>query len=218
MKKGSHIEITSDEIRDWLGEEQAGLPFDRFALHLNEVLRWNKRIPLVSRRTPRATLKKLLRRSVSLMDLLERSGALQRIGGRLSVVDVGTGGGFPGVVWKLSRPSLELAVVERSGSKADFLVRLKSVLGVEFDVIDRDVRDVASSGRYAHRFDIATAMAVAPPHKLYEPIHALLKTGGFFATIRGYGVKIIPETIRDRFKLHAALRVEDRVELLYRSL
>src|SRR5437868_13631906 len=68
---------------------------------------------------------------------------LDHIGGARRVVDVGSGGGLPGLVLKVARPELEVTLVEADQAKAAFLVQAAARLelgGVE--VLARRAEDV----------------------------------------------------------------------------
>src|SRR4051794_31418410 len=79
-----------------------------------------------------------------------------------TVVDLGSGGGLPGLVVAVRRPDLQLTLVERRASRADLLRRAVSTLelGGRVEVLAVDVRDVARDGR---TFDAVTARSFAAP-------------------------------------------------------
>src|SRR5205807_6648451 len=64
----------------------------------------------------------LVEDSLVLLDLLE---------GARSLVDVGSGGGLPGLPLKLARPELRLTLVEANRKKAAFLTHATAILGLE---------------------------------------------------------------------------------------
>lgn len=87
------------------------------------VLRWNRRIPLVSRRTPAESLDRLIFHS------LEGAGALPRE--IKTVLDIGSGAGLPGIPIALSRRELEVLLFERSVKKQLFLKEAVRALALE---------------------------------------------------------------------------------------
>jgi 16S rRNA (guanine527-N7)-methyltransferase len=108
--------------------------------------------------------------SLVLLDLLEEASRL---------VDVGSGGGLPGLALKLSRPELEVTLVESDQSKAAFLVQTAARLqlaGVE--VVARPAEEVGQDARYRETFDVAVARAVAPMPALVELCLPLVRVGG----------------------------------------
>jgi 16S rRNA (guanine527-N7)-methyltransferase len=113
-------------------------------------------------------------------DLVEDSLVLvDHLGDARSVVDVGSGGGLPGLPLKIVRPDLHLTLVEADQAKAAFLVQACARLGFgDVDVIARRAEEVGHDGRYRERFDVAVARAVAPMPVLAELCLPLVMVGG----------------------------------------
>ncbi len=104
---------------------------------------------------------------------------LDHLGAAHSVVDVGSGGGLPGLPLKIARPDLEVTLVEADESKAAFLVQACARLGLSgVDVVARRAEDVGQDPRYRERFDIAVARALAPMPVLVELSLPLVRVGG----------------------------------------
>jgi 16S rRNA (guanine527-N7)-methyltransferase len=118
--------------------------------------------------------------SGSAADLLEDSLVLlDHLGDAQSVVDVGSGGGLPGLPLKIARPNLALTLVEADQAKAAFLVQACARLGFgDVDVVARRAEDVGQDSRYRERFDAAVARAVAPLPVLVELCLPLVRVGG----------------------------------------
>lgn len=95
-----------------------------------------------------------------------------------NLVDLGSGGGLPGLVIACRRPDLDVVLVERRRSRADLLRRAATAL--EFagrvTVLDEDVSAVA--GRQPRFFDVATARSFAAPPVTARWAAALLRPGG----------------------------------------
>jgi 16S rRNA (guanine527-N7)-methyltransferase len=153
--------------------------------YLEELLKWNPQLGLFSKRDPERILTKLLRQSVALWDFTceARGGAPAR------AVDVGTGGGFPGLVWKLLAPALEVVLVERKARKADFLDRVAHRLGRPegLAVAAEDVTAFARHRSRAGAFDVAALMAVAPAPGVLQALDRVLTPGGAVVTVRPAG-------------------------------
>lgn len=78
------------------------------------------------------------------------------------LVDLGSGGGLPGLVIAFRRPGLAITLVERRRSRADLLQRAVRALHLaHVEVFSGDVRDLASV--QPHRFDAVTARSFAAP-------------------------------------------------------
>jgi 16S rRNA (guanine527-N7)-methyltransferase len=104
---------------------------------------------------------------------------LDFIGDATRVVDVGSGGGLPGLALKLARPDLQVTLVESDQSKAAFLVQAAARLGLsDVEVVGRPAEEVGRDPRYRESFDAAVARALAPMPVLAELCLPLVRVGG----------------------------------------
>jgi 16S rRNA (guanine527-N7)-methyltransferase len=95
------------------------------------------------------------------------------------VVDVGSGGGLPGLPLKIALPSLRITLVEADQAKAAFLVRACAALGLQdVEVVARRAEDVGRDPLYRDSFDVAVARALAPMPVLVELCLPLVRVGG----------------------------------------
>lgn len=97
--------------------------------------------------------------------------------GRL--VDVGSGGGLPGIVIAIARPDLEVTLVESTRKKADFLRTTTRSLDLDLEVINERAESLSGD------FDLATARAVAPLDRLIPWVMPLLRPGGRLFAVKG---------------------------------
>lgn len=104
---------------------------------------------------------------------------LEHLGDSAKVVDVGSGGGLPGLPLKIARPDLRITLIESDQAKAAFLVRACAALGLrDVEVLARRAEDVGRDPAYRESFDIALARALAPMPVLVELCLPLIKVGG----------------------------------------
>ncbi|MEO8743967.1 MAG: 16S rRNA (guanine(527)-N(7))-methyltransferase RsmG [Candidatus Dormiibacterota bacterium] len=104
---------------------------------------------------------------------------LDHLGDAGKVVDVGSGGGLPGLPLKIMRPVLSMTLVEADQAKAAFLVSACAKLGLkEVEVLARRAEEVGRDPRYREAFDVAVARALAPMPVLAELCLPLVKVGG----------------------------------------
>jgi 16S rRNA (guanine527-N7)-methyltransferase len=104
---------------------------------------------------------------------------LDHLGDARKVVDVGSGGGLPGLPLKIARPDLSLTLVEADQTKAAFLVRACAALGLrDVEVLAKRAEEVGQDPDYREAFDVAVARAVAPMPVLVELCLPLVKVGG----------------------------------------
>src|SRR5216683_7564198 len=113
-------------------------------------------------------------------DLIEDSLVLlDHLGEATSLVDVGSGGGLPGLPLKIARPGLSVTLVESDQAKAAFLIRACAALGLrEVEVVARRAEDVGRDPLYRETFDVAVARALAPMPVLAELCLPLVRVGG----------------------------------------
>jgi 16S rRNA (guanine527-N7)-methyltransferase len=104
---------------------------------------------------------------------------LDHLGEASRVVDVGSGGGLPGLPLKIARPDLSVTLVEADFDKAAFLVRACATLGLrDVEVVARRAEEVGQDPVYREVFDVAVARALAPMRVLAELCLPLVKVGG----------------------------------------
>src|SRR5712691_6850930 len=103
---------------------------------------------------------------------------LDHLGAGRRLVDVGSGGGLPGLALKIARPDLDVTLVEADQDKAAFLVQASARLELEVEVIARRAEDAGHDERYRERFDVAVARALAPMRTLVELCLPFVKVGG----------------------------------------
>lgn len=108
--------------------------------------------------------------------------------GPAELVDVGTGGGFPGFVIACVREDLNVTLVEATGKKARFLQETATRLGVRAQVVNGRIEELGRSV-LAESFDLATARAVAPLRTLVPWTLPALRPGGHLFAVKGEGWK-----------------------------
>lgn len=100
------------------------------------------------------------------------------------VLDIGSGGGLPGIVVALARPDLDVHLMEATGKKAEFLAETAAQLEVDVTVHHGRAEELAGSG-LAGTFDVVTARAVAPLERLVPWCAPYLKAGATIHAIKG---------------------------------
>jgi 16S rRNA (guanine527-N7)-methyltransferase len=113
-------------------------------------------------------------------DLIQDSLVLlDHLGSGHKLVDVGSGGGLPGLPLKIARPDLAVTLVEADQAKAAFLVQACAKLGLgDVEVLARRAEEVGHDPTYREAFDVAVARALAPMPVLAELCLPLVRVGG----------------------------------------
>ena len=102
------------------------------------------------------------------------------------LVDVGTGGGVPGVPLAIARPDAQVLLVESTKKKAAFLQSAVAALGLgNVTVSDVRAEDAGQSPKWRETFDVATARAVATLDWLAEWCLPLVAKGGKVLAMKG---------------------------------
>src|SRR5262245_5623002 len=112
---------------------------------------------------------------------------LDHLGGARSVVDVGSGGGMPGLPLKIARPELRVVLVEADRRKAAFLVHAAATLGLaDVEVVPERAETAGAAGSpLRESFDAAVCRALAPMPVLAELCLPLVRVGGRVLAMKG---------------------------------
>lgn len=102
-----------------------------------------------------------------------------------SVIDVGTGAGFPGVVLKIFRPDIELTLLDGLNKRLIFLNEVLSALGLSAHTVHMRAEEAGKAAAHREKYDLVTARAVAELRTLYEYCLPLCKVGGIFCSMKG---------------------------------
>lgn len=170
---------------------------DRLERLLTSLLRWNERINVVARCSPREAVDRHIHDGLALLRLLDAPEVLA-ISSRW--VDVGCGAGLPGLVLAAARPELELHLVEPIGKKIAFARRAKTELALDNVTIQSDRVEALEPGRHV----AAMSRATFAPERWAAIGNDLVGPGGLVLVMMGSGA---PQPLID-----AAWRT-DRCEL-----
>ncbi|MEN9735983.1 MAG: hypothetical protein RL129_693 [Actinomycetota bacterium] len=97
----------------------------------------------------------------------------------VSLIDIGSGAGLPGIVIALARPDLKVTLLEPLARRVEFLQGVASELGLDIQIIRGKAE--AQKGSY----DIVTGRAVAPLPKFVDLTWHLVKPGGSILAMKG---------------------------------
>lgn len=104
----------------------------------------------------------------------------------LSVIDVGTGAGFPGVVLKIAMPELKLTLLDSLNKRLNFLNEVSSALGLkDVNTVHGRAEDAGRDRKLREKHDISCARAVASLPVLCEYCLPFVKQGGAFLAMKG---------------------------------
>lgn len=118
-----------------------------------------------------------------------------------SLIDVGTGAGFPGLVLKIARPDLKVTLLDSLNKRINFLNAVLEKTGLECKTVHSRAEDGGRNPLYREKFDIATARAVAALPCLSEYCLPFVKKGGYFVALKGPGGSEEAESAANAIKL-----------------
>jgi 16S rRNA (guanine527-N7)-methyltransferase len=154
-------------------DDSAVLAFDRLADELRD---WNERVNLTAIVEPRAVEQRHFLDSLSCLLAMDDLLVAAPEG---PVIDVGSGGGFPGLPLKLARPSFHLALLESVHKKTRFLEHVVSTLNLsDVQVVTARAEIAARDPAHRERYLVAVARALAPLPTLVELCLPFVRSGG----------------------------------------
>lgn len=174
-----------------LSEQAAalGAPLDDSQLHqlarlVSMLLETNRQMNLTAVRDPDEAW------SRHVLDSLSLAPELAALPQGAAVVDVGAGGGFPGLVLAISRPDLRFVLVDATGKKVRYLARAAEALGLRHvRAVQGRAEELASGGKQAgehrERYAMAVCRALAPMPVLLELVSPFVQPGGRVLAIKG---------------------------------
>ena len=105
-----------------------------------------------------------------------------------SVIDVGTGAGFPGLPLKIANNSIKLTLLDSLNKRLNFLKEVCSSCDINCQLIHGRAEEVSRNKLHRERYDIAISRAVAPINILSEYLLPFVKPGGKMIALKGPNV------------------------------
>ena len=151
----------------------------QFAAYEALLMDWNSRINLTAVRDREGI------RIKHFLDSLSCVPVLGDMNGK-SLIDIGTGAGFPGIPLRIYYPELRLTLVDSVGKKADFCQLAAETLHLKGVKVLKDrSEELGSAKETREKFDTAAARAVAGLPVLCEYLLPLVKVGGIMLAMKG---------------------------------
>ena len=159
-----------------LDDKQAAL-FDTYS---NFLIEYNEKVNLTRITDPAEITEKHFVDSIAPL-------SMARLPGGASVIDVGTGAGFPGVPMKIARPDLRLTLLDSLQKRLEFLRQLSERLGLENALVHARAEQGGVDPALREHFDAAVSRAVARLPALCEYCLPYVRVGGVFFALKGPG-------------------------------
>ncbi len=175
------LEQLVDGLRS-LGYDITSTQLQMFELYRSELLRWNEYSNLTAITDPDQIETRHFLDSITPLQLLD---ALNSSDYRLTILDVGSGAGFPGIPLKLILPHSRLVMLEATGKKVAFLVHLVDLLHLDdTEVVQERAEVLAHSASHREHYSLVVARAVAPLRTLAEICLPFTSLGGLFVAFK----------------------------------
>jgi len=146
---------------------------EQFALHALELARWNRKMNLTAIREPSA---------VAIRHFLDSIVPVALIPSGAALLDIGSGGGFPGIPLKVLRPDLEVTLIDGIRKKVSFQKHVIRTLGLK-GIQALQTRAEALPGDSS--FDVVMTRALTDLAQFAGLALPLLSPGGLMIALKG---------------------------------
>ena len=153
-----------------VGSEEAG----QFSIHAGELIKWNSKINLTAITDPL---------EVAVKHFLDSLAPARIIPAGSSMLDIGSGGGFPGIPLKVILPSLSVTLLDSSRKKISFLKHVLRTLGLKG--INACQARVENLSENKELFDVVICRAFSSLDKFIESALPVLAENGIMIALKG---------------------------------
>ena len=152
-----------------------------FARHAATLIRWNQKMNLTSIVTPI---------DMAVKHYLDSIIPIPYIKSYTSLLDVGSGAGFPGIPLKIMLPSLQVILLEAKRKKVSFLRHVIQVLNLKHTLAEQARFEVLAHDPIKQdTFDVIVGRAFSSLERLVNEALPLLSTGGVIVALKGRKVE-----------------------------
>lgn len=153
----------------------------KFYSYMNGIIEWNDKINVTAITDEKMFIVKHFIDSLTVNRFLE---------GKNSVIDIGTGAGFPGIPLKILNPNIKITLIDSVNKKLNVIRDLSDKIGLEkLEIIHTRAEDLAIKKEYREQYDIATTRAVSNLSTIVEYMLPFVKIGGFAICMKGPNYK-----------------------------
>lgn len=154
---------------------------DAFLRYLRELQAWNRKINLTSI---------VEEKDIIIRHFLDSLTPVRLLSGVETLLDIGSGGGFPGLPLKLALPSLKVTLMDSVEKKVHFLRHMVRILGLKDVVaISGRVESPEVIYRFSGSFDCVTSRAFAELDAFVSLVTPYVRPGGMLLAIKGPAVE-----------------------------
>ncbi len=155
---------------------------NKFDIYAQLLVEWNEKMNLTAITEPKEIVFKHFVDSLLLLKVVDiPQGA--------TLIDVGTGAGFPSMPVKIAREDLRVTMLDSLQKRLTFLKEVNDSLELDCSFIHSRAEDGGKQKTLREKFDFATARAVANLRDLAEYCLPYVKVGGYFVSLKGPDVE-----------------------------
>ena len=160
-------------INDELTEDQ----LENFFKYMNLLLEWNEKINLTAITDVDDIILKHFIDSMTVLKYIEKDK---------SIIDVGTGAGFPGIPIAIMREDVKITLLDSLNKRINYLNEVCSELKINnIETIHGRAEEAGQNKKYREKYDIAVSRAVANMTTLSEYLIPFVKVGGICICMKG---------------------------------
>ena len=149
----------------------------QFYRYMNLLIEWNEKVNLTAITDPHEIILKHFIDSLTINEYIKQGA---------TVIDVGSGAGFPGIPLKICRQDIDVVLLDSLNKRVNFLNEVISNLDLQKVVaVHGRAEELARNKQYREKFDCATSRAVANMATLSEYLIPFLKIGGTAICMKG---------------------------------
>ena len=152
--------------------------YDKLEIYADFLVKYNENVNLTAITDGREIFVKHFLDSILLLKYVD-------IPSNSSIIDVGTGAGFPSVPMKIYRPDLKITLLDSLNKRINFLQQLCEMTQIDAEFIHGRAEDYGKESQYREKFDFSCARAVANLSVLSEYCIPFVKIGGYFLSMKG---------------------------------
>jgi 16S rRNA (guanine527-N7)-methyltransferase len=176
------LDKVQDIFQELLKEHQLELSAEQlhqFEIYYQELVTWNEKMNLTGITEREQVYVKHFYDSITLSFYMDMNQIL-------TMADIGSGAGFPGIPLKICYPHLKLTIIDSLNKRIQFLQNVVDQLGLQdVQLIHGRAEDIARKEQFRDTYDLVSARAVARMAVLNEFCLPFVKTGGIFAAMKG---------------------------------
>ena len=171
--------MITDTVKKWCVENNIPITdkqLAKFSLYADLLKEWNQKMNLTAITDDEG---------IAVKHFIDSITVLQSCDIRGSVIDIGTGAGFPGIPLKIMQPDISLTLLDSLNKRLVFLSEVCSKIEIDAEIVHSRAEEGALKSQYREKYDIAVSRAVANLPALCEYCIPYVKTGGVFISLKG---------------------------------